>query len=97
MFVGGGSMSLVKSDKDVEYDRWGRMKYHPEYHPNQRAPWTTKDQKYLIENYGKSGAMEVSLALGRTIRTVMQRVYELRLKGLMQKKSPKKMKTQETA
>lgn len=83
-------MSHLTCEKnDVEYDRWGRMKYHPEYHPNQKSPWTTTDQKYLIENYEKSGASEVSFALGRTIRTVMQRVYELRKKGLMPRKSTK--------
>lgn len=65
------------------YDRYGRMNYHPEYHQNQGKPWTTRDQKYLIEYYEKLGPEQVSLALGRTIHTVMQRASELRKRGVM--------------
>jgi len=67
------------------YDRYGRMNYHPEYHPNQGRPWTTRDQKYLIEYYEKLGPEQVSLALGRTIHTVMQRACELRKTGAMRR------------
>jgi len=68
-----------------EYDRWGRMKYHPHFHAKQYQPWTTGDEKYLIEHYENEGPEAVSLALERTIRTVMQRATELRQKGLMEK------------
>jgi hypothetical protein len=69
----------------VTYDRYGRMNYHPDFHGKQKMPWTTGDQKFLIENYEKQGPEQVSLALERTIHTVMTRAYELRKKGLMQK------------
>lgn len=71
------------NEQAVTYDRHGRMKYHPELHHNQKKPWVITDQKYLIENYERVGPTESSLALGRTIHTVMTRVYELRKKGLM--------------
>lgn len=67
------------------FDRFGRMRYHPEYHPNQRKPWTTVDQQSLIDDYEKLGPERMSLELGRTINTVMQRATELRKKGLMAK------------
>jgi hypothetical protein len=67
----------------VTYDRYGRMKYHPEYHHKHGQPWIITDQKYLIEYYEKLGPEQVSFALGRTIHTVMQRAAELRKAGLM--------------
>lgn len=72
---------------DVTYDKQGRMNYHPSFHPNQGKPWTTGDEKYLIEMYEKAGPTEVSLALGRVIHAVMTRAYELRKKGLMPKRT----------
>lgn len=67
------------------YDNYGRMKYHPEFHPNHKTNWTTKDQKYLIDWYEKIGPDQVSLDLGRTIHVVMTKAYQLRRKGLMPK------------
>ncbi len=72
---------------DIEYDRYGRMRYHPEIHTNQGRPWLASDEKYLIEYYEKLGPEEVSLSLGRTIHTVMTRAYELRKKGQMSNRS----------
>ncbi|MDP2205883.1 MAG: hypothetical protein Q8K65_06195 [Alphaproteobacteria bacterium] len=69
----------------VTYDRYGRMNYHPDFHPNQRHPWTTTDQKYLIANYEKDGPEAVSFALGRTVHTVMTRACQLRKRGDMPK------------
>jgi len=69
--------------QDVTYDRYGRMNYHPEFHGKQKTPWTTTDQKYLIENYYLLGPEQVSFELERTIHTVMQRASELRQKGLL--------------
>jgi hypothetical protein len=67
------------------------MKFHPQYHARQKLPWTTSEERYLIENYVLLGPEEVSLALERTIQTVMQRACELRKRGLMQKPQVKTM------
>lgn len=75
---------------DISYDRYGRMNYHPDFHPNQGKPWTTSDEKYLVENYEKFGPEQVSLELGRTIHTVMTRAYELRKSGRMPKPTGKR-------
>lgn len=84
-------VSLIRElEIAVTYDRYGRMNYHPEFHFNQKNPWTIKDQKFLIEMYETLGPDEVSLSLGRTIHTVMTRAYELRKKGLMPKRSTSK-------
>lgn len=78
-------MSDGKDQSDVTYDRWGRMNYNPLFHCKQKQSWTTTDQKYLIDNYEIDGPEAVSLALERTMHTVMQRACELRKKGLMEK------------
>lgn len=69
----------------ITYDRLGRMQYHPDFHANQKLPWTTVDERYLVDNYEKLGPEEVSFALERTITTVMTRAYILRKKGIMPK------------
>jgi hypothetical protein len=71
--------------EQITYDKCGRMRYNAGIHTNQDKPWTTTDQNYLIEYYVKLGPEQVSMELGRTIHTVMQRVYVLRKKGLMAK------------
>ncbi|MBT2909680.1 hypothetical protein PL84_03670 [Vibrio anguillarum] len=74
----------------VTYDKYGRMNYHPDFHGKQGKPWTTVEEQFLIDSYEAMGAEQVSLALERTIHTVMTRVYKLRKKGLMAK--PAKIK-----
>jgi hypothetical protein len=73
------------SIENVTYDRYGRMQYHPDYHPNHGKPWKITEQKYLIERYVLDGPEQVSFALGRTIHTVMAKAWELRKRGVMPK------------
>lgn len=76
-------MTTAAAEIPVVYDRFGRMKFHPDYHAKHLAPWTTTDEKFLIENYMTAGAEQCSLALERTIQTVMQRVCAMRKAGRM--------------
>lgn len=70
---------------EVIYDKYGRMKYHSDFHSRHKKPWMTSEEKFLIENYASLGPEQVSFALERTIKTVMNRAAELRKKGLMPK------------
>lgn len=74
----------------IQYDNNGRVKYNSKLHANHKKPWLVKDEEYLIEMYEKIGPDKVALALERTIGTVMDRVCELRKKGLMPKRKNKK-------
>ena len=74
----------------ITYDRYGRMQYHPELHAKHMLPWTTGDEKFLVENYEALGPEQISLALERTIHTVMTRVCKLRREGRMPKATEKK-------
>lgn len=80
---------IENSEIPVAYDAYGRMKFHPDYHGKQRTPWTTTDEKYLIEHYETEGPEQVSLALERTIHTVMGRACDLRKAGRMVKPAKK--------
>ena len=79
-----------------QYDKFGRMKFHPDYHERHKAPWTNHEEEYLIENYVKMGPERISLALGRTIGVVMTRAYELRRDGKMPKRPAKAPYTSRT-
>lgn len=81
---------MLTEEIPVTYDKWGRMNFHPDYHGKQKTPWTTSDEKYLIENYAAIGPEQVSLALERTIHTVMTRAYALRKDGRMAKPAAKR-------
>jgi len=74
----------------VTYDAYGRMQYHPDFHPNHGLPWKTTEQKYLIERYELDGPEQVSFALGRIIHTVKAKAGEFRKLGVMSK--PTKIK-----
>lgn len=39
----------------IEYDRWGRMKYHSEIHFKQGKEWDKEDIEYLINWIDKIG------------------------------------------
>ncbi|MDO8729530.1 MAG: hypothetical protein Q7K26_06675 [bacterium] len=74
----------------VTYDKQGRMKYHPEFHAKQKQPWTTSEQKFLVENYELFGPEQISLEMERTVNTVMKRASDLRKKGLLKRPEKKR-------
>lgn len=74
---------VMKGKVTIKYDSYGRMEYNPIFHPNNGKPWTKEDLQYLIDWYDKIGADEMSFALGRTIKSIMQKVSNLRKDGIM--------------
>ncbi|MFW8589869.1 hypothetical protein ACOI22_03605 [Glaciecola sp. 2405UD65-10] len=68
---------------EYTFDKLGRLNFHPDLHANQGKPWTNYDQNYLADNYYIDGPECVSLALERTIRSIMVKANELRKIGLM--------------
>ncbi|MTI95206.1 MAG: DNA-entry nuclease [Firmicutes bacterium] len=69
-------------ESNVQYDRWGRMKYHPDYHENHRKPWDKEDDMYLCAMHGSMKIGDIALALGRTYRSAAQRLETLKRKRL---------------
>ncbi|QHW35871.1 DNA-entry nuclease (plasmid) [Paenibacillus rhizovicinus] len=65
----------------VRYDRYNRMLYHPDYHPNQGKPYTTKENAYLCKHYIRGQVKTLALDMGRTEHSIRQHVNELRRLG----------------
>lgn len=66
----------------VTYDSTGRMKYHPDYHPNHGKPYTTQELSYLCKMYeGHGNRKRMSMALGRTEASLASLVHHLRKSG----------------
>lgn len=64
----------------------GHVKYDPKIHFNHGKPWTNKDENYLITYQKSDSITDLSLALGRTYKTIADRIYELRKAGRIPKK-----------
>lgn len=66
-----------------ERDKWDRIRYSSDLHPNQGQKYTEEDKQYLIDWYDIVGAEEMSFALGRTEGSILQYVIQLRKAGKM--------------
>ena len=51
-------------DPTVEYDRWGRMKYHPEYHENHGKSFTIEELYYLCKYWEVDDIKDLSFGMG---------------------------------
>lgn len=75
--------SAQKNDRDVKspaitYDKRGRMEYHPEFHPNQGKRFSVDETVYLCKFYGIDSIKSLSLALGRTEKSLEYRIMYLK-------------------
>lgn len=78
---------LTEPNIKIEYDKYGRMHYNPEFHSKSGTLWNQEDLQYLIDWYDIAGPEEMAFALERTVKTVQMKVTELRKKGVMVKPS----------
>ena len=74
-------MSVNQVSEKVVYDNFGRMQYHPDYHPNQGKPYSEEDLIYLCKFWEYDHRQTVAMALGRTEHTLASKVYTLRKAG----------------
>jgi hypothetical protein len=65
----------------ITFDKLGRMRYHPDFHPNHGRPYTTDELIYICKFYEVDGPRLISFAIGKTELTVMNTVFELRRDG----------------
>jgi len=66
------------------YDSNGRLRYHPELHPNHRKPYRLSELEYLCKFWKRGRRRQISLALGRTESTLADKVCKLRKNGLFE-------------
>ncbi|KIL42102.1 hypothetical protein SD70_02660 [Gordoniibacillus kamchatkensis] len=65
----------------IEYDKWGRMKYHPEFHFNHKKPYSTKESAYIVQNYRRGEVKNLALIIGRTEHCIRSKVDYFRKTG----------------
>lgn len=68
--------------EEIQFDRFGRMLYHPEYHDNHGKPFTESDLEYLCKYYEIDHSRSISFALGKTEHTLRAKVAYLKKNGL---------------
>lgn len=66
----------------IEYDRNGRMEYHPDFHPNHKKPMTLEEKAYICYFYERDGRVGLGLALGRTEHTIATQIAKFKRRGL---------------
>lgn len=59
-----------------------QSKYNPAIHFNHKKPWKNSDQTYLIK-YHRDNRTDLCLALGRTYKTICDRIYTLKRDGII--------------
>lgn len=67
--------------QEITYDKRGRMRYHPDYHPNMGKPWTQSDIEYLCKYFEVDDINALSFALGRTADSISVKVTRLQQQG----------------
>ena len=78
------SRNMLRKEAPIEYDRVGRMKYHPKYHKNHKKPFSESDLEYLCKFYDVDGAKLIAMALGRTEAAVNSKLNKLKKLGLFE-------------
>lgn len=62
-----------------------KQPYDKEIHYNHNKNWSKEDLEYLCSVYEFDKKLDISLALGRTVASVSQKVNELRKNGKFKK------------
>jgi len=65
----------------IEYDNYGRMLYHPKYHPNQGKPFTESELEYICKFHEVDELRTISFAIGRTEVAINGKIMDLKRKG----------------
>lgn len=72
---------MFETEDNFEYDRHGRVKAHPYFHPNQGKKWAREDLFYLCRYWDYASMTEMSYALGRTETSCASQVCFLKKNG----------------
>lgn len=57
----------------ITFDRFNRMKFHPDFHPNQGKPYTTEELEYLCRFYDHNPNDSICTWSNRTSDSMMMR------------------------
>lgn len=81
-----GVMRRKMPDEDdlkdgIEFDNFGRMKYHPDFHPNHGKALKEEELEYLCKFYDVDDSRTMAFALGKTEQTIMSKICDLKKTG----------------
>jgi hypothetical protein len=65
----------------ISYDSYGRMEYHPDFHPNHLVNMNAEEFEYLCYFWEYDSARTMAYALGRTENNLRSSVYKLKQSG----------------
>lgn len=68
-------------DDEIQFDKFGNIKYHPNIHRKHGIPLTIEEQEYLCKYFEHDGKTSMSFALERTEKTLETKVGKLRKNG----------------
>lgn len=57
------------------------LEFNEQIHFNHNKPWKTSEIRYVKESYKKFSNIDISLVLGRTYKTVCDKIYQLKKSG----------------
>ena len=75
---------IVSEEEGIQYDKLGRMKYHPEFHFAHGEPFSESDLEYICKFYEVDHSRTISFAIGKTEHTIRSKVNQLRKSGLFE-------------
>jgi hypothetical protein len=75
-------MEKAEQEERITYDEGKRMDYHPLYHDRQGQRWTVEELQYLCTWHDIDGLSKVSLALGRTVKTIATQLMNTKKTGM---------------
>ncbi|MEG1481807.1 hypothetical protein [Clostridium sp.] len=67
--------------EELNYDKYGRIKYTPSFHSKHMTSWNDEDLDYLINWYDVAGPRELSFALERPEASITEKYHRLKKKG----------------
>ncbi len=69
-------------EKEISFDRFGRMNYHPDFHFNHCKTMSEEELEYLCKFWEFDNCRTVAFALGRTEHSLDSTVNKLKKSGL---------------
>lgn len=72
---------MVSMNEEIQYDSQGVMMFHPDFHDRHGTPFTLEDMIYLCKYYEFDHIHDLSFALGRTPKTLREKVRALKKSG----------------
>lgn len=68
--------------EEIQLDKQGRMKYHPDFHPNHNKHYTESELEYLCKYWEHDHRRTMAFALGRPEASLASAVQKMKREGL---------------